>query len=171
MLNSFFKSKPGMIPLSQMKKSVFAYGIICCVMYIAFLLLMKAFNLMHITQLRFVNYLILLFACMYQIKSWINKNGTYVPFLQVFCDTFFTGIWSFVLFTIFLFIYSRFDAQLAELFSKHASAYSEGIPSVVIAFEGSAVSIIIAFINMQYFRRYEEGEASTEKTLHKDRVK
>ena len=162
MINSFFKARPGMIPLAQMKKSIVICGIICCTMYIAFLLLMKSVNLMQITQLRFINYVILFFACMYQIKKWINKNRTYVPFSQVFCATFLIGIWSFILYSIFLFIYSKFDTQLADLFITHASAYSENIPFVVIIFEGSAISIIIAFINMQYFRRYEESEASLE---------
>ena len=159
-MNSFFKPKPGRIPSSQVRMSIFMYGIACCIMYIGFLLLMKAFHLMEVTQLRAVNYVILFFACMHQIKRLINKNGTYVPFLQVFGASFFTGIWSFVLFTIFLHIYSGYDAQLAELFIKHAAPYSENIPAVVVAFEGSAISIIVAFINMQYFRRYEEGEAT-----------
>ena len=163
MMNSFFKAKPGRIPVKQMRKSVFMYGIVCCIIYIAFLLLMKTMSLMHLTQLRYVNYLILFFACMYQIRSWMSKNATYVPFLHVFAASFFTGIWSFVLFTLFLVFYTRVDTQLAELFTQHAAAYSQDFPAIVIAFEGSAVSIIVAFINMQYFRRYEEGESPVEK--------
>jgi len=160
-MNSFFKSKPGVIPLSQMRKGVLVYGIVCCSMYIAFLLLMKTFNLIQITQLRMVNYLILGMVSVYQIKKWINKYGTYVPFLQVFGATFFMGIWSFILFTLFLFIYSRYDNHVAELFTQNSFGFTGDVPSIVILFEGSGVSIIIAFITMQYFRRYEEGEAPT----------
>ncbi|HXB41860.1 MAG TPA: hypothetical protein VNZ49_15065 [Bacteroidia bacterium] len=138
-------------------------GILCCVMYIVFLLLMQAFNLLHITQLRVVNYIILWLVCIYQVKKWITKNGTYVPFLQVLGATFFTGIWSFLLFSIFLFFYTRYNTYLAELFIKHTEGFTGDIPSVVILFEGSGVSIIVAFINMQYFRRYEEGETFPEK--------
>ena len=147
-----------------MKKNILTYGAICCAAYIAFLLLMKAANLMQVTQLRLVNYLFLFLVCMHQIKSHMNVTGTFVPFLKVFGITFFTGVWSFLLYSLFLFVYSRFDTKLTELFVVHTPAYLKDVPSVVILFEGSAVSIMVAFITMQYFRRYEEGEVKQEKS-------
>jgi hypothetical protein len=124
---------------------------------------MKMLNLMHVTELRMINYLILCLVCLYQIKRQVNKAGAYVPFLQVFFTTFFTGLFSFFLFSVFLFAYTRFDIELGELFVQHVPLSLRQLPTAVILFEGSAASIIVGFINLQYFRRYEEGEVSVDK--------
>jgi hypothetical protein len=152
--------KSANISLSKMRNSVLLYGIVCCVVYIVFLLLMKLLGLMHITELRFVNYLILCFISLYQVKRWIKQTGAYVPFLQVLGTVLLTGMWSFILFSAFLFLYTRYDIELAELFVQKTKGVFPAMPSIVILFEGGGASIIIAFINMQYFRRYEEGEQS-----------
>jgi hypothetical protein len=152
--------KPASISLTRMRNSVLVYGTICSAIYIAFLLVMKLFGLMHITELRFVNYVILCMVGLYQIKQWIKQTGAYVPFLQVLATVFFTGVWSFILFSVFLFAYTRYDAELADLFVQRTRGVFPVVPSIVILFEGAASSIIVAFINMQYFRRYEEGEKS-----------
>ncbi|MGZ3862304.1 MAG: hypothetical protein ACXVPN_16775 [Bacteroidia bacterium] len=129
---------------------------------------MKQLNLLHVTELRGVNYLILFAACMIQIRHWMKKHGTYVPFLQVLSSSLFTGIWSFALYCIFLSIYTRYNTYLAGLFVEHARGFTGDFPSVIVLFEGAGISIIIAFINMQYFRRYEEGEVTPpKKTEHK----
>lgn len=147
------------IPFTKVRNSIALYGTISCVLYIAFLLLMKMLNLMHITELRMVNYVILCLVCLFQIKRWINKTGSYVPFLQVYLTALSTGIFSFALFSIFLFLYSRYDIELNELFIKNSGETLRTFPTIVVFFEGSAISIIVAFINLQYFRRFEEGEA------------
>jgi len=150
---------PARIPTSKVRSSVLVHGLICCALYIGFLLLMKLVNLWHITELRFLNYVILFFiGGVYQIKKWIHERKAYVHFLQVFGTVFFTGIWSFFLFSIFLWIWGSYDQALSDLFSKHTSGFFLSVPYVAILFEGSAISIIVAFINMQYFRRFEEGE-------------
>jgi hypothetical protein len=155
------------ISFSKMRNSILSYGFICCALYVVFLLLMKVFNLMHVTELRMVNYVILCLVCIYQMKRWIHKTGSYIPFLQVFFTAFFTGVASFVFFTAFLFAYTRLDAELNELFIQNAPDTFRFLPSIIILFEGSAISIITALINLQYFRRYEEGEVSAKKTVRK----
>jgi hypothetical protein len=110
-----------------------------------------------------VNYVMLYLICLYQIKKWINQTGRYVFFLQVLGTVFYTGVWSFVLFSVFLAIYVRFDETLAELFSQNVPDIFDFMPSIIILFEGLGASIIIAFIQMQYFRRYEEGEETLKK--------
>ena len=148
------------ISLTKMRNSILTYGFISCLFYIGFLLLMKMLNLMHITELRMVNYVILCLICMYQIKRWVFKTGAYVPFLQVFCTALFTGICSFAFFSAFLFVYTRFDNDLNELFIQNTNTFLSSLPTVIVFLEGSAISIIVALINLQYFRRYEEGEVS-----------
>ncbi len=146
------------ISLTKMRNSILLYGFISALLYIGFLLTMKTLNLMHVTELRLFNYVILCLVCMYQIKRWIIKTGAYVPFLHVFTTVFFTGILSFVLFSSFLYFYTMIDADLNQLFIENAKDVFSFFPTIVILFEGSAISIIVALINLQYFRRYEEGE-------------
>jgi len=148
------------LPLSKVTKSVLTYGSISCVFYILFMLIMKVAGFLEVTELRMVNYVILCLVCLYEIRKWVKNRETYVPFLQVFGTAFFTGLWSFFLFSVFLFVYSKFDAQLSALFAQQHVALFHNVPSILIFFEGSAVSIIVALINLQYFRRYEEGEES-----------
>ncbi|MGZ3866310.1 MAG: hypothetical protein ACXVOH_07130 [Bacteroidia bacterium] len=163
MNNSFFKPRPGSIPVKERRKSIFFTGLTCCLLYIVFLLSMQQLNLLHVTELRAVNYLILFVACIMQIRHWMKKYATYVPFLQVLSSSLFTGIWSFALYCIFLSIYTRYNTYLGGLFVEHSRGFTGDFPSVIVLFEGAGVSIIIAFINMQYFRRYEEGEVSPPK--------
>jgi predicted membrane protein len=97
---------------------------------------------------------------LYQIKKWIKETGSYVVFLQVLGTVFFTGLWSFILFGFFLYVYTLYDNELAQLFVQKSMGMFPAAPSIIILFEGAGASIIVAFINMQYFRRYEEGEKS-----------
>ncbi|HEY1040845.1 MAG TPA: hypothetical protein VGF30_15625 [Bacteroidia bacterium] len=151
------------ISARKTRNSILAYGFVASLLYAVFLLTMKMVNLMHVTELRMVNYVILFFVCMIQIKRWITKTGAYVPFLKVFTMSFFTGIFSFLVFNLFLYIYTQFDVELNKLFIETVAKPFQFQPTVVIMLEGSAISIIVAFINMQFFRRYEEGEVSPKK--------
>jgi hypothetical protein len=148
------------ISLTKMRNSIINFSLTLCILYIGFLLLMKLFGLMHVTELRMFNYVILCLVCIYQIKRWVHKTGAFVPFLQVFFTTLFTGVCSFLLFSAFLFVYTRFDVELNELFVQNTPVTFRLLPTAIILFEGSAASIIVALINLQYFRRYEEGEVS-----------
>ena len=153
------------ISLTRMRNSILNFGITACLLYIAFLLLMKMLNLMRVTELRMVNYVILCVVCLYQLKRWVNKEEAFVPFLTVFFTSLFTGIFSFLLFSAFLFVYTRFDAELNELFIQNTPVSFSFLPTAIILFEGSAASIVVALINLQYFRRYEEGEASPKRKM------
>ena len=155
--------EPARIPMPKVRRSIVMWGALCCLFYIVFLFIMKFAGLMEVTGLRAVNYLFLFFVCFIGIKKWVSQTEHYVPFLTVFLTALLTGVFSFLLFCIFLMIYSRFDPELTDLFHRHAPDTLRSVPSALILFEGSAVSIITAFINMQYFRRYEEGEVSPEK--------
>jgi hypothetical protein len=149
--------------LKKMRYAALLYGSVSCVFYIIFLVAMKLAGLLHVTELRFVNYVILTFVGLFEIRRWIINRRAFVPFLQVFATVFFTGMWSFLLFSFFIYLYSFYDAELNELFVQSTMGYFQQMPSIVIFFEGSAASIIVAFINMQYYRRYEEGEKAIPK--------
>ncbi len=160
--------EPARIPLAKVRSSLVIWGALCAVFYIVFFLIMKAAGLAEVTGLRAVNYVVLFLVTFFGIKRWVHQSGHYVPFLTVFLTAFLTGVFSFVLFCIFLTVYSQFDVQVTELFNQHAPESLRSIPAVIVLFEGSAISIICGFINMQYFRRYEEGEVSADKhSVHK----
>ncbi|MBL7930405.1 MAG: hypothetical protein JNL60_00800 [Bacteroidia bacterium] len=151
------------ITLAESRNSILKYGFIACLFYIAFLLLMRVLNLHTITELRMVNYVFLCVLCIVEIKRQVTKGKGYVPFLEVFFESFFTGVVSFLLFSVFLFFYTRFDEEMNEIILSRASETLKQIPTAIILFEGAAVSIVVALINLQYFRRYEEGEVPVDK--------
>lgn len=151
------------LSIKNMRNSILIYGSICCIFYIVFLLLMRVFNLMETTELRMVNYFIMWAVTFFQIKKWIKETGKHIPFLQVYCVVFFTGVFSYFLFSVFLFLYAHMDPYVAGILAKHAAGLMQSMPSVIVLFEGAGASIIIALINMIYFSRYEEGEVSIEK--------
>lgn len=148
------------LPMNRIIRSVLVHGSICCALYIVFMLIMKVSGLLAVTELRFVNYVILCLVCLFEIRQMIKRRETYIPFLQVFSTAFFTGLVSFFLFSVFLFVYAKFDQELNFLFRNQDVPVFTNFPSIFIFFEGSAASIITAFINMQYFRRFEEGYQS-----------
>lgn len=149
------------ISASQIKKSVFLTGIGSAVFFIVFFIAMQLLNLIHVTELRLVNYVVLFLAGFYQLKRLFDNGKTRVSYLQGFGTVFFTGIFSYLIFALFLYFYVRLDHQLEMLFWENIPIdpiYSLPLPFITIFFEGSAISIIVALILMQYYRKYEEGE-------------
>src|SRR5688572_29334827 len=143
--------EPARIPLPKVRKSILIWGLLCCLAYIVLLFIMKVAGLLPVTGLRTLNYAVLFIVCFAGIKRWVSQTEHFVPFLTVFLTSFLTGVFSFVLFCIFLMFYSSYDTELSDLFRTHAPDALRSVPSAVVLFEGSAVSIIVAFINMQYF--------------------
>ena len=156
-METVVKSTPARIPDSKIRTGIFLIGSICGVAYIAFFLVMKALGLMHVTELRVFNYVILLGATFLMIRKWVVDSHHYVPFLRVVAATFFTGLWSFIVFGAFLLFYSMYDEELLRLFLQKTGGSFDTWPSIVVLFEGAGVSIITAFLLMQYFRKYEDG--------------
>lgn len=147
---------------SKIKSSVFLYGTVLAVVFTMYFIFMGAAGLVHITELRLLNYVILFFVCFYQLKKLFNNGKNNVSYLQGFGTVFFTGIWSYLLFAVFLYFYvEMMDDRLQELFWESIPiefSYFLPWPYITIFFEGSAVSIIMALMLMQYYRKYEEGE-------------
>jgi hypothetical protein len=148
------------ISFSKIKKTVFVFGIVNFVVYVILFLVFKYLNFLNITSLWIVNYVTLTLISLYQVHKLVKQSGGYVPFLQTFCMIFFTGSWSFILFGIFIFIYAWFDPYLNQLFDMDADSQSRLVSAILVFFEGSGASIIIALIAMFYSSRYEDGEAT-----------
>jgi hypothetical protein len=148
------------ISFSKLKKNIFLFGIINCAVYIILFLAFKYLNFKNITSLRVVNYVALILVSLFQIHNLIKRKNGYIPFLESFGLIFFTGTWSFMLFSAFIYIYSWCDPYLHELFIMDSSSQNKLVAAMLVFFEGSGGSLIIALITMFYSGMYEDGEAS-----------
>ena len=149
--------KRSKIIFPKMKTKIFVFGTLNCVVYIILFMSFRYFNLLHYSGLRMLNYVTFFILSLYQINRWVKQIGAYVPSLQAFVVVFFTGAWSFLLFTCFIFACSLFDPYITELyFNMYGKLNSSS--SFLIFLEGLAGSIIIAMIAMMYSDRYEDGE-------------
>lgn len=146
------------ISATKMQKSIFKFAVIECAFYIAFALSFKFLNLLHIWGLSMVNYFVLAVISIFQVHSWIKRSGGYVPFLQAFFTALFTGSVSFVLFAIFILVYSFSDPYFAKLFITHTENTGRLIAPIVVFFEGTGASIIVGLISSFYAARYEDQE-------------
>jgi hypothetical protein len=156
-METYVDDKPAMISDSRIRAGIFAVGSLCGLSYIVFFLIMKALNLVHITELRVFNYVVLVAATFFMLRKWVMESHHYIPFLKVVGAAFFTGLWSFILFSVFLIIYTHFDYELYNLFLLKTHGTFDTWPEFVVLFEGAGASIVTAFFMMQYFRRYEDG--------------
>src|SRR6185437_13115298 len=138
------------ISFSKLKKNIFIFGIIDCVFFIILFFAFKYLNFKDITGLRVINYAALALISLYQIHKLIKQRNGYIPFLESFCLTFFTGSFSFLLFSAFIYIYSWCDPYLYELFIMDSTSQNKLVAAILVFFEGSGGSIIIALIAMFY---------------------
>ncbi len=150
-------NKPARISDSKVRTGIFLVGTLCGLSYIGFFLLMNAFGLMHVTELRVFNYVVLVGATFLLIRKWIADSHHYIPFLKVVSTAFFTGLWSFIVFAVFLYFFSLFNTDLHDLFILKTGGTFASWPQFIVLFEGAGASIVTAFFMMQYFRKYEDG--------------
>src|SRR6218665_2190936 len=151
--------KAANISLEKNKISILVFGLINCIAYIVLVLCFKYLGLLHIWGLRMANYVVLTLVSIWQVRHWIRESKGYVPFLQAFFSTIFTGVFFFILFGAFIFIYSFSDPYLAAMYIADPDTQAWLIPPVVLVLEGTGASIIVGLIVMLYASRFEDGEA------------
>ncbi len=147
------------ISLTKMRNTIIFFGIINCCIYILLFLIFKYLNLLHISGLRMLNFFPLAFTSMYQVHYLVKKNKGYIPFLQAFTNTFFTGTVSFLLFSAFLFFYTFYDPYIQPLYFDMQENTNRIIPAFLLFAEGSGGSIIVAMVIMKYANRFTDGES------------
>jgi hypothetical protein len=152
--------KAAKMSVATMKKSIFSFAIINAVIFIIFALSFKYLNLLHVWGLSMINYLSLTLISLYQVNRWIKMGKGYVPFLQAFFTILFTGACSFIIFGAFVLIYTLFDPYLPKLFITHAESTGKLVAPILLFFEGTGGSVIVALIASFYAARYEDGEVS-----------
>lgn len=161
-METYVDNKPAVLPDSKIRNGIFVVGSLCGLSYIGFFLLMRELGLMHVTELRVFNYIVLVGAVFVMLRKWVMETHHYIPFLKVVGAAFFTGLWSFIVFSLFLVIWTNYDYELYNLFLKKTHGTFDTWPEFVVLFEGAGASIVTAFFMMQYFRRYEDGRPYAE---------
>jgi uncharacterized BrkB/YihY/UPF0761 family membrane protein len=117
---------------------------------------MRIFNVLHVTGLKMINYVSFCLIGLYQIKKIAQDGEMRFSFLKGFSLIFFTGIFSFLLFAIFIFIFSQIDSSLNNVYFHFAEGDQQITPFILVFFKGSAASIIIALIVAIYSEKFSD---------------
>ncbi|MFN0189876.1 MAG: hypothetical protein ACKVQV_14335 [Bacteroidia bacterium] len=131
-------------------------GLVICALYIGFFLLMKALNLGHISELRYINFLILILGLIY-VFNYFKRPGYKIEYLSGMGLGFITSTVSLMPFAFFLYLYfSYIDPDLLikiKSGSTLMSSYLTPLASAIgVAIEGIAYGVIVSFIIMQYYK-------------------
>lgn len=151
---------------------IFRYGIISGISLLAIFLGMKAINLVHIFELRGLNFLAVFFIMYFAIQNYKKKvNGKlgYLPGLLIgVC----VSIIGYVILSSFLFFYLKFfDKGFMVYLQQHApfGSYLTPITSAIVVFmEGSGISMIISFLLMQYLKVEKSDKPPIAKEIQKE---
>lgn len=146
------------ISFAKAKSNIFLFAAINCISYILFMMIVKYTGLLHVTGLRTINYVILAFFSIWQVRRLVKRFNGYIPFLEALTITFITGTLSFFMFSIFIFGYSFFDPYLNSMFIMDVGNMGRLVPPLLVFFEGSGISIIIGLIVMEYAARFLKKE-------------
>jgi hypothetical protein len=144
------------------------YGIITAIVMMVYFLIMRALNLIQITEFRYINYVILAvgiyMAFLEEKKKLHEKEIDYLPGLGL-------GAWvgaaAAIFFTLFVFIYCKIDQGFVRSISGHIPIWNpQLVNSYVVAMlifsEIFALGIIISFVFMQLFKRNRLTETGSE---------
>ena len=138
------------ITFAKARKNILFFAFLNAFLFITFMMCVKYFNLLHITGLRTVNYLILTLLSFVQIKRLMKIGHGFPTFLEAMCVPFVTGTIAFFLFAVFLFIYSFIDPFFLSRVVIAVDYLDRLVPSFLVFFEGSGISIIVGLIMMEY---------------------
>lgn len=145
------------------KKNVLLNGSFTGLLFMGLFLILRMLGLLHVFGISMVNFVVLFFACLFQLKRQMQKTGGYIPYLEAFLITLSTGTVAYVLFSVFLFLYSLLDPIAVGLYIANSELPQTLLPFVITFFEGSGGSIIVALALSFYTSRYEDGEAELKK--------
>jgi len=149
----------GLMSNKVLKRIIILHGAMAAVCYIAFFLIMRSFGLLEVTELRFVNYAIFGFVG-YHALSEIRKHAE-LNYFQDFGAAFLVGIVSFLILGIFMYIYLQIDAPFLQYLNRTVIAGANSSPSelsLILFFEGSAMSAVLTLCIMQLFKRFLDKE-------------
>jgi hypothetical protein len=141
-----------------LKRIIVTHGIIAAVSYVVFFFIMRAFGLLEVTELRFVNYAIFGIVSYFALSE-LRKHFS-LNYFQDLGASFLVGIVSFFFLSLFIYFYLHIDISFANYLKVYAADghSSPSELSIILFFEGSAMSAIVSFCVMQYFKKFMDKE-------------
>ena len=142
-------------------------GLVMFVALVAYFLLMKSFNLIHITELRCLNFFILLGGLMYAYRQY-KRPDMNVEYLSGMGLGVITTAVSVLPFALFIYIYfSYVDLTFIQVLKEHSVMMGEyltpGTAAGTVAVEGICSGLIISFAIMQYYKSgFKKGDKDIE---------
>lgn len=145
------------LPRREANKIIVRYSVIGGILFIAYFLLMQLMGLAHVTILRFANYLIFVLIGIFELQKIREKCNNQIYYLQGFGINIITGIFSFMIFGVFVFIYSYFDPFFIDTVSRMypaSASFAHYNAVFLVVSEGIAYSAILSLCLMQYYKRF-----------------
>ncbi len=147
-------------------------GVIICFAYVIYFIFMKNMNLLEVTELRSLNFVILLVGLYFTFRYYRMKSQMHIEYLKGISLGFFTSLISIVLFAIFILVYfSKIDPLLLQQLKNNAPVMGQYLTPFSAAFtiiiEGGISGLIISFAIMQYYKNdpsyaKQEGEKQSQ---------
>ncbi len=130
------------------------YGLLIALGLIIFFFVMRIFGLLYIVELRAFNLIIVVFGILGALRTMMKRLPERFTYFQGMGTGILTGLIGSVVFAIFVFVYVSFlDAGLMQSITENEPMgrfMNPYIVSVIIAVEGIASSLLVAFILMNY---------------------
>jgi hypothetical protein len=135
------------------------YGALIAAGLIAFFLLMVLLDFVRSTELRFLNFFIMLGGLFIALKKYLRSRNYRVNYLEGMVSGTIIGGFASFLFGMFIFFYlSYIDPALMTHIQNEAMFGAYLTPAggaFLVMMEGSASAAIITFIMLQYYKRPE----------------
>jgi hypothetical protein len=132
------------------------FSFIIAAAYTGIFLLANVLGLEKVTELRFINYLLLFIVIYSAIKKYYIEHQKKIEYFTGFGLAFLTGILGQFWYSFLFFIYLHFNSSFMNYIANHFPArilYPELSISVALLSEGIGFSAIVALAVMQYFKR------------------
>lgn len=147
----------------NLNKLVFKNALKITLGIVLYYFLMKIFGLEQIVELRYLNFLFVVWGINSSIKTNININQENIYISNLFLGIF-TSVLAVFMTIIFLITYvSLFSTNLIEILeNSFLWGNNLSLPLIIFALliEGIASSVICSFILMQYWKNYNTTKAS-----------
>lgn len=141
------------------EKTAEKYGLLTAAGLIVLFFLMKLFGLVHIIELRALNFFVLAAGVVFSLRAFNREKPQSFSYLKGLGLGVLTAIIASVGFALFVFIYTNFlDPAFMqsivdnEPFGQYLNPY---IAAVAVAVEGIASGLILTFIAMNYMDTVE----------------
>jgi hypothetical protein len=141
------------------EKTAEKYGLLTAVGLIALFFIMKVLGIVHIIELRVLNFFVLAAGVVMALRYFSSTKPASFTYLKGLGLGVLTGIVASVIFGLFVFVYTNFiDPAFMqsmvenEPFGQYLNPY---IAAVAVAVEGIASGLILSFIAMNYMETVE----------------